>query len=164
MKKLALFAAAITGAAMLSPAVMAQDAPTGDYVCLITFGSAEQAQAGADADALSAVYVSREEAEQLAAQSGGVQAFWDYSNTYPTNAAEQEFCLDTFNPDDGDGQANPNSAKNLAPGQVKGEGESAKDYAPGQMKGDGETGKDHAPGQLKKGTDNGSTDGDNDND
>ena len=120
--------------------------------------------AGADADALSAVYVTRAEAEQLAAQSGGVQAFWDYSNTYPTNAAEQEFCLDTFNPDDGDGQANPNSAKNLAPGQMKGDGESAKDYAPGQMKGDGETGQDHAPGQLKKGSDNGSSDGDSDDD
>lgn len=49
-----------------------------------------------------------------------------------------------------DGEANENSAKEFAPGQLKGEGESARDYAPGQLKGDGESAKEHAPGQQKK--------------
>lgn len=144
---------------MFALPAMAQEVPDGDYVCLITFETAEEAAAGADADALSAVYVSRDEAIQLAAESNGLSAYWDYTSTYDTNAEEQEFCLEHFNPDDGNGQVNPNSAKDLAPGQMKGEGETGKDHAPGQLKGDGETGKDHAPGQLKK---EGADEGDDD--
>lgn len=150
MKKLALISA-FAGAALLSTGAMAQTAPEGDYVCVISFATAEQAQAGADADALGSVYVTRTEAEQLVAASGGLQAYWDYTDAgYPTNAEEQEFCLTHFNPDDGDGTPNANSARDFAPGQLKGDDESAKDYAPGQVKGDGETGKDHAPGQQNK--------------
>jgi hypothetical protein len=148
MKTIAIISA-LAGAAMLSSAALAQDAPEGDYVCLITFATPEEAAAGADEDALSAVYVTRDEAIAAAAASGGLQAYWDYTDDgYATNADEQEFCLTTFNPDDGEG-AN-NSAKAFAPGQLKGEGETGKDYAPGQVKEDGETGKDNAPGQLKK--------------
>jgi hypothetical protein len=150
MKNLAILSA-LVGATMLSTVVAAQEAPEGDYVCLITFATAEQAQNGADADALSAEYVPLEEAIQQTAENE-LLAYWDYTDDgYDTNAEEQEFCLTTFNPDDGDdGEANPNSAKKYAPGQVKGDGESAKDVAPGQIKGEGETGKDNAPGQEKK--------------
>jgi hypothetical protein len=120
-----------------------------DMVCLITFGSAEEAAAGADATALSGVYLTREEAEAQAAASGGVSAVFDYSTQYPSNDDEKTFCEGpTFNPEDGDDSAaNPNSAKELAPGQMKGAGESAKDLAPGHQDGDA---KDSAPGQQKK--------------
>ncbi|RYH05492.1 MAG: hypothetical protein EON57_07725 [Alphaproteobacteria bacterium] len=129
-------------------AAMAQT--SSDMVCLITFGSAAEAAAGADSTALSGVYLTREEAEAQAAASGGVSAVFDYSTQYPNNTDEQAFCEGpTFNPDDGDDNeaANPNSAKEYAPGQLKGKGESAKEYAPGQQDGDA---KDSAPGQQKK--------------
>ncbi len=127
-------------------AAMAQTAE--DMVCLITFSTPEEAIAGADDTALSGVYLTREEAEAQAAASGGLSAVWDYSVEYPNNTDEQAFCEGpTFNPDDGDGTANLNSAKEFAPGQLKGDGESAKDYAPGQQEGDA---KDSAPGQVKK--------------
>ena len=130
---------------------MAQDAPTGDYVCVITFATPELAVQGNDADALGAVYVARDEADDLVAASDGSVAYWDYTDRgYPTNAEEQDFCLTHFNPDDGDGGASANSAKAFAPGQLKKDGETGADYAPGQNKEDGETGKDNAPGQLKK--------------
>lgn len=142
-----LLAAGLLFAAAIPTAAMAQT--TSDMVCLITFGSAEEAAVGADATALSGVYLTREEAEAQAAASGGVSAVFDYSTEYPDNTDEQSFCEGTtFNPDDGDGEvANPNSAKANAPGQLKGDGESARDYAPGQQDGDA---KDSAPGQVKK--------------
>ena len=149
MNKLAILAA-VAGATMLSSATLAQEAPTGDYVCVITFPSPELAQQGNDADALSAVYVTRDEADDLVAQSDGSVAYWDYTGQgYPTNADEQAFCLTNFNSDD-DGGANANSAKLLSPGQLKKDGETGADYAPGKIKEDGETGKDNAPGQVKK--------------
>lgn len=42
---------------------------------------------------------------------------------------------------------NAPSARENAPGQMKGDGESARDNAPGQMKGDRESARDEAPGQ-----------------
>jgi len=142
--------AAFAGAAMLSSAALAQEAPTGDYVCVITFATAELAAQGNDADALSAVYVSRDDANDLVADSGGSVAYWDYTDKgYPTNAEEQDFCLTHFNSDDGEGD-NANSAKSFASGKLKKGGETGADYAAGQIKEDGETGKDNAPGQLKK--------------
>ncbi len=149
MRKFAILSA-VAGFALLSSTAMAQEAPEGDYVCLITFATAEQAAAGADADALDSVYVSRDEAVRLAAESNGLRAYWDYSADYPTNAAEQEFCLTHFGSDSDDNEVPGNSARQFAPGQMKGDGESARDYAPGQVKGEGETGRDHAPGQLNK--------------
>ena len=56
-------------------------------------------------------------------------------------------------------EASNNSAKEFAPGQLKGDGESAKTYAPGQTKGEGENASDNSPGHQKKGSggdDNGS--------
>jgi hypothetical protein len=151
MNKLAILSA-LAGAAMLSGVAMAQQAPTGDYVCVITFPTPELAAQGNDADAISAVYVTRDEADDLVAASDGSVAYWDYTDQgYPTNAEEQEFCLTNFNSDDGDDDGdNSNSAKSFAPGQLKKDGETGADYAPGQIKEDGETGKDNAPGQLKK--------------
>ena len=46
--------------------------------------------------------------------------------------------------------SNENSAREFAPGQLKGEGESAREYAPGQTKEDGESARSEAPGQQKK--------------
>lgn len=43
-----------------------------------------------------------------------------------------------------------NSAKEFAPGQLKGDDESAKTYAPGHTKEDGENASDNAPGHQKK--------------
>ena len=132
-------------AAMVPTAVLAQS--TDDMVCLITFGTAEEAVAGADDTALSGVYLPRADAEVQAAASGGLSAVFDYSAQYPANSDEQPFCEgSTFNPDGG-GVANTNSAKEYAPGQMKGDGESAKDLAPGHQEGDA---KDSAPGQKKK--------------
>ena len=51
---------------------------------------------------------------------------------------------------DDDGEANENSAREFAPGQLKGDGESAREYAPGQNKEEGESAKEQAPGQQKK--------------
>ena len=131
--------------AMMPTAAFAQS--TDDMVCLITFGSAEEAVAGADTTALSGAYLPRVEAEAQAAASGGLSALFDYSTQYPVNADEQSFCEGpTFNPDDG-AAANPNSAKEYAPGQMEGDGESAKDLAPGHQDG---AAKDSAPGQKKK--------------
>jgi hypothetical protein len=60
-----------------------------------------------------------EEANQLAAASEGLSVVYDYSGTYPTNAAEEEFCEGpTFNPESGTPGApgaNPNSAAPFAP-------------------------------------------------
>jgi hypothetical protein len=62
-----------------------------------------------------------------------------------------EFLDDDDDDGSGDGgSANENSAKALAPGQLKGDDESAKSYAPGQNKEDGESAKSLAPGQQKK--------------
>ncbi len=142
--KLAL-AAAFAAASMFSTAAMAQS--TDDMVCLITFGTVEDAVVGADDTALSGVYLSRTDAETQAAASDGLSVVFDYSTEYPNNSDEQAFCEGpTFNPD-GDGASNPNSAKEFAPGQLKEDGESAKEYAPGQQDGDA---KDSAPGQVKK--------------
>lgn len=143
-----LMIAGLMIAAAVPATAMAQ--ATDDMVCVVTFGSAEEAAAGADATALSGVYLTREEAEAQAAASGGVSAVFDYSSEYPANTDEQAFCEgSTFNPEDGSGgqAANPNSAKEYAPGQMKGDGESAKDHAPGQQEG---AAKDSAPGQVKK--------------
>jgi hypothetical protein len=128
MKKL-LIAALVAATPLLSGAAFAQVAEP-DMVCLITFGSIEDAEAGADATALSGTYLSRDQANLLATESGGVSVVFDYSTTYPTNADEQAFCEGaTFNPD----EDNAKSAKDYAPGQLKQDGESAKDYAPGQQ-------------------------------
>ena len=140
MKKLAILAA--FAAAAFSTATVAQD--DGDMVCLITFASAEDAAAGADATALSGEYVTRAEAE---AEAGS-------TDTVLIRNFDEEFCEGpTFNPDlrdDEDGVEATNSAKAFAPGQMKGEGESAKAYAPGQNKEAGEPARDQAPGQQKK--------------
>jgi hypothetical protein len=134
----------------LPTTAMAQAA--GDMVCLISFSTPEEALAGADDTALSGVYLTREEAEAQAEASGGLSAVWDYSTQYPDNADEQAFCEGpTFNPEDGSGNGNgngaANSAKDVAPGQLKGDGESAKSVAPGQQDGPA---KESAPGQQKK--------------
>ena len=132
-------------AAALPTGAMAQTAD--DMVCLITFGTPEEAIQGADDTALSGVYLSRAEADAQAGASGGLSGVFDYSTNYPNNADEEAFCEgSTFNPDDGENGAG-NSAKEFAPGQMKGDGESAKTYAPGQQDGDA---KDSAPGQMKK--------------
>jgi len=136
-------------AAVMPTAAFAQS--TDEMVCLITFGTPEEAIAGANDTAISGVYLPLADAQTQAAASGGLSAVFNYD--YSTNADEQAFCEGpTFNPDDGDGTggggtANPNSAKEFAPGQLKGDGESAKDLAPGHQDGDA---KDSAPGQQKK--------------
>jgi hypothetical protein len=149
MNKLVLMAA-VSLAALATPAVAQEES----FSCLITFGSVEDAEAGADATALSGVYLPTADAEAEAAGSGGLAVVFDYTDQgYPTNAEEQAFCEGpTFNPDDddGNGAANPNSAKAFAPGQLKKEGESARSLAPGQLKEDGESAKESAPGQAKK--------------
>jgi len=101
---------------------MAQTAD--DMVCLITFGTPEEAIQGADDTALSGVYLSRAEADAQAAASGGLSAVFDYStNGYPNNSDEEAFCESpTFNPDDGE-NGGGNSAKEFAPGKMKGDGE-----------------------------------------
>jgi hypothetical protein len=150
MKKLALVVA--LAAASLTSIAVAQDNGD-DMVCLITFSTPEEAAAGADDTALSGVYLPLEEAMDLAATSGGLSDFWDYSAQFPDNADEEAFCEGpTFNPDlDGDdGVPSPNSARDFAPGQLKGEGESARAFAPGQTKSEGESARDSAPGQQKK--------------
>lgn len=146
MKILIAASLALATCVALPTTAMAQ--ATDDMVCLITFSTPEETVAGADDTALSGIYLPRAEADAQAAASGGLSAVWDYSTQYPDNADEQAFCEGpTFNPDDGDGTPNPNSAKEFAPGQLKGEGESAKDYAPGHQDGNA---KDSAPGQQKK--------------
>ncbi|HEY0918870.1 hypothetical protein [Devosia sp.] len=52
--------------------------------------------------------------------------------------------------DELDSGGNENSAREFAPGQLKGEGESAREYAPGQTKEEGESARSEAPGQQKK--------------
>ena len=144
--------AATLFAALATPAL----AQEGSFSCLITFGSVADAQAGADATALSGEYLATAEAQALADASGGLARVFDYSSTYPNNAKEQAFCEGpTFNPDDdddgeGNGNGAENSAKAFAPGQLKEEGESARDLAPGHNKADGESAKESAPGQQKK--------------
>lgn len=141
--------AALAFAALATPTFAQEES----FSCLITFGSVQDAIDGADATALSGEYLPTAEAEQLAADSGGLARVFDYSSTYELNADEEAFCEGpTFNPDDGDGDGNgaANSAKEFAPGQLKGDGESARDLAPGQVKGDGESAQESAPGQQKK--------------
>lgn len=154
MNRTTILAAGLLALAASTGAVLAQTAS--DSVCLITFGTVEDALAGADATALSGVYLTREEADAQAAASGGLSVTFDYSAQYPDNADEQAFCEGpTFNPgggddsggDDGEQAANPNAAKAFAPGQLKSEGESAKEHAPGHQDGPA---KDSAPGQQKK--------------
>ena len=114
------------------------------------------AQAGADATALSGEYLATAEAQALADASGGLARVFDYTGTFQFNADEQAFCEGpTFNPDDdddgaGNGNGAENSAKAFAPGQLKEDGESARDLAPGHNKADGESAKESAPGQQKK--------------
>lgn len=151
MKKL-LIAAAMAATPLVAAPAFAQTEP--DMVCLITYGSIEDATAGADATALSGTYLTREQADALAAESGGLSVVYDYSSTYATNTEEQAFCEGpTFNPDE-DGTR---GARELAPGQLKQPGESAKDYAPGQLKEPGESAKDYAPGQNKPDTEDDDT-------
>lgn len=144
-------------AAFAAPAFAQEES----FSCLITFGSVADAEAGADATALSGEYLTTAEAEALAAASGGLARVFDYSSTYPVNADEEAFCEGpTFNPDDddddddddgeGNGNGAENSAKAFAPGQLKEEGESARDLAPGHNKEAGESAKEQAPGQQKK--------------
>ena len=128
--KTLLIAAALAATPLVAAPAFAQTEP--DMVCLVTFGSIEDATAGADTTALSGTYLTREQADALAAESGGLSVVYDYSSTYPTNTEEQAFCEGpTFNPDEGTATK---GAKDLAPGQLKQPGESAKDYAPGQNK------------------------------
>jgi hypothetical protein len=150
MKRM-IAAAALAFATLATPTLAQEES----FSCLITFGSVEDAQAGADATALSGEYLPTAEAQALADDSEGLARVFDYSEEFPVNADEEAFCEGpTFNPDDGDGDGDGNGAANsaraFAPGQLKGEGESARDFAPGQMKGDGESAKDSAPGQQKK--------------
>jgi hypothetical protein len=113
MKKF-LIAALVAGAAALPaslPAVQGNkaDAPGQDRVCLITWGSAEDAATGADATALSGRYLPRRAAEQQAARSGGRSRVFDYSNStqnvntgnyvITNNEEERAFCEGPeFNP------------------------------------------------------------------
>jgi hypothetical protein len=141
MKKLALVAAFATAATLATAAMSQED----DMVCLITFSTAAEAEAGANATALSGVFMTRAEANLQASELTLIREF------------DQELCEGpTFNPDLRDDDDATNSARAFAPGQLKGEGESARDYAPGQLKEDGESARDHAPGQVKKsdGSDN----------
>jgi hypothetical protein len=85
------------------------DAPGQDKVCLITWGSAADANSGADATALSGKYLPRKAAEAQAAKSGGKSRVFDYSNstqnvntgsyTITNNEQERAFCEGPeFNP------------------------------------------------------------------
>lgn len=112
-----IWIAAIAAAALAAPgaagAVQAHgnsaDAPGQDRVCLITWGSAADAQSGADATALSGRYLPRRAAEAQAAHSDGKSRVFDYSNstqavntgTYviANNEQERAFCEGPeFNP------------------------------------------------------------------
>ena len=111
------FIAALAAAALAAPGAVgafqahgnSADAPGQDRVCLITWGSAADANSGADATALSGHYLPRRAAEAQAAQSGGKARAFDYSNstqavntgTYVTtnNEEERAFCEGPeFNP------------------------------------------------------------------
>ena len=90
--------------ALISTSALAANttAPGQDRVCLITFGTAAEAQAGADATALSGKYLPRKAADAQAAKSGGKARVFDYSNKTETvdgttyvitnNKEERAFC------------------------------------------------------------------------
>ncbi|MFL6846734.1 MAG: hypothetical protein ACJ8ER_17855 [Allosphingosinicella sp.] len=60
------------------------DAAGQDKVCLITWKSAADAAAGADATAINGKYLPRKAAEAQAANSGGRSRVFDYSNSSQT--------------------------------------------------------------------------------
>jgi hypothetical protein len=156
MKKLSIIGA-VAMACLAAPA-FAQSEP--DMVCLITWGSVEDADDAANATALSGEYLSAEKAAEEAAESDGFARVFDYSGredlNISNNEEEEAFCEGpTFNPDDGGNQGEDNSAKKFAPGQEKEEGESAREKAPGHEKEEGESAKESAPGQQKKADDDG---------
>ena len=103
-------ACAFAAASPLLAAGKMADASGQDRACLISFGSAADANAGADATALSGKYLPRKAADAQAAQSGGKARVFDYSNTtqtptggtsmmIATNDEERAFCEGpTFNP------------------------------------------------------------------
>lgn len=105
MKHLPIILAAL---AMTAGSAFAQNsnAPGQDRVCLITFNSQAEAQAGADDTVVSTKYLPRKAAEAQAAKSGGKERPFDYSGTTQTvkgvtyvitnNDEEREFCEKAF--------------------------------------------------------------------
>jgi len=103
-------ACAIAAASPLLAKSKMANAPGQDRACLITFGSAADANAGADATALRGKYLPRNAADAQAARSGGKARVFDYSNSTQTptggasmmiasNEDERAFCEgSTFNP------------------------------------------------------------------
>jgi hypothetical protein len=98
-----IFAGSILLTAGTAVAAPNSNAPGQDRDCLITWGSAADAQAGTDATALSGKYLPKKAAEAQASQSGGKSRVFDYSDSTQTttsgsqvtigsNADEQAFC------------------------------------------------------------------------
>ncbi|OJX50024.1 MAG: hypothetical protein BGO81_05030 [Devosia sp. 66-22] len=87
---------------------MAQNAnaPGQDRVCLITFNTPAEAEAGADDTVVSTKYLPRKAAEAQAAKSGGKAKAFDYSDSTQTvagvtyvitnNDEERDFCEKAF--------------------------------------------------------------------
>ena len=101
MKHIPILLAAL---ALTAGSAVAQNAnaPGQDRVCLITFNTPAEAEAGADDTVVSTKYLPRKAAEAQAAQSGGKARAFDYSASTQTvagvtyvitnNDQERDFC------------------------------------------------------------------------